>query len=66
MVYAWSMDIQSTSMELAQSKITDQVGTSMLAKSLKGMDEEASDLLKILGPVAPLASESGQKIDTFA
>jgi hypothetical protein len=60
------MDIQSLSMDMAQSKVADQVGASMLAKSLKGMDEQGAELLKLLGPVAPLASGSGEKVDTFA
>jgi hypothetical protein len=60
------MDIQSLSVDMAQSKIQDQVGTTMLAKSLKGMDEQGAELLKLLGPVSPLAEGSGTKIDTLA
>jgi hypothetical protein len=60
------MDIQSLSMDMAQSKLSDQVGTTMLAKSLGGMQEQGDALLKLLGPASPLPEGSGTKIDTYA
>ena len=60
------MDIQSLSMETAQSKVSDQVATSMLAKSLKGASEEGAELLKLLGPAGPLPEGSGAKVDLLA
>jgi hypothetical protein len=59
------MDIQGLSMDMAQSKLADQVGVSMLAKSLRGIEEQGADLVKLLEP-APLAAGSGSKIDLFA
>ena len=53
-------------MDMAQSKVADQVGTSMLAKSMKGMEEQGAELLKILGSPGELPEGSGQNIDTFA
>lgn len=53
-------------MDMAQAKVSDQVGTAMLAKSLRGAEEQGSDLLKLLGPTAPLAEGSGTKVDLFA
>jgi hypothetical protein len=58
------MDITSVSMDSAQARVQDQVGTIMLAKGLKGEEEQASDLLKILG--APLPEGSGRNVDLFA
>jgi hypothetical protein len=60
------MDIQSLSMDMSQSKIADQVGATMLAKSLGGMQDQGDALLKLLGPASPLPEGSGTKIDTFA
>jgi len=60
------MDIQSLSQDMAQSKLSDQVGATMLAKSLKGMDEQGAALIKLLGPVSPLPEGAGGKVDTFA
>lgn len=57
------MDIQSISMGMSQSDILSKVGTSMLAKGLKGAQEEAVDLLKSL---APLPEGSGTRVDLFA
>lgn len=42
-----------------------QVGTTMLAKGLKGEEQQMSDLLKGLGP-APLPEGSGRRVDLFA
>lgn len=53
-------------MDMAQSKLSDQVGTTMLAKSLGGMQEQGDALLKLLGPASPLPEGSGTKIDTYA
>jgi hypothetical protein len=53
-------------METAQSKVSDQVATSMLAKSLKGASEEGAELLKLLGPAGPLPEGSGAKVDLLA
>jgi hypothetical protein len=57
------MDIQSLSMDSAQSQILDQVGITMLSKGLKGAQEEATDLLKSL---APLPEGSGARVDLLA
>ena len=48
------MDIQALSMDMAQSKVSDQVGATMLAKSLNGMREQGAELEKLLGSAAPL------------
>ena len=60
------MDIASVSMNSAQANLQNQVGTIMLAKGLKGEQDQAADLLKILGSPAPLAEGSGQNVDLFA
>jgi hypothetical protein len=59
------MDISAISMDLTQSNLMGQVGTSMLAKNLKGEQEQAASLLKGLG-AAPLPEGSGQHVDLFA
>ena len=64
--YHYCMDIQSLSMDMAQSKLSDQVGTTMLAKSLGGMQEQGDALLNLLGPASTLPEGSGTKIDTYA
>ena len=47
--------------------LLDQVSTTMLAKGLKGQEQQMDDLLKGLGPAAaPLPEGSGQRIDVFA
>jgi|GEM_PF-2306541 len=51
----------------APSELLDQVGTAMLAKGLRGAEQQMSDLLKGLGPAsAPLPEGSGQRVDLFA
>jgi hypothetical protein len=60
------MDIQALSMEMAQSKVSDQVGASVLAKSLQGMREQGADLERLLSSAAPLPEGSGQNVDSFA
>jgi hypothetical protein len=60
------MDIQSLSMEMAQSKVMDQVGASMLGKSLAGMKEEGAEVVKLMGASAPLPEGSGGNVDTYA
>jgi hypothetical protein len=60
------MDIQGASMESAQARLLDQVGTTMLSKTLKGTEEAAAELLKSLGSVAPLPEGSGSKLDFLA
>lgn len=60
------MDIAAASTELAQSKVADQVGVSMLSKGLKAAEEQGSELLKMLGSPAPLAEGSGQRVDLLA
>ena len=60
------MDIGAASIELAQSKLSDQVGTALLAKGLKTAEEQGSSLLKMLGSAAPLPEGSGQNVDLFA
>lgn len=53
-------------MSLSQGRLQNQVGVSLLSKSLRGMEEQGAELLKILGSVAPLAEGSGTRIDVFA
>ncbi|HTX71944.1 MAG TPA: YjfB family protein [Rectinemataceae bacterium] len=60
------MDIQGVSMDLAQSRLLDQVSVAMLSKSLKGAQEQSGELLKMLSSAAPLPEGSGQKVDLFA
>jgi hypothetical protein len=60
------MDIQSIANDTAQSRIQEQFGVAMLAKGLKGEQEQASNLLKILGPASPLPEGSGSSIDLLA
>jgi hypothetical protein len=57
------MDTQGIGTEGAQSRILDQVATTMLAKGLKGAEEQASELLKSL---PPLPEGSGSRIDLLA
>ena len=61
-----AMDIGSVSMSLSQGRLQNQVGVTLLSKSLKGMEEQATDLLKILDSVSPLAEGTGTRINTFA
>lgn len=51
------------SMDSAQSGLLEKVGVGMLAKGLKGAQEEAVDLLKSL---APLPEGSGTRVDLQA
>lgn len=60
------MDIAALSTDLAQSKVADQVGTTMLAKGLKAAEQQGNDLVKLLGNPAPLPQGLGQNIDLFA
>jgi hypothetical protein len=60
------MDIQSLSMDVAQSNISDQVSVSMLSKSIKGMKEQGAELVQLMGSAAPLPEGSGQNVDLFA
>ena len=60
-------DIQDASTSYAQASLLDQVGTTVLSKSLKGEQEQAAELLQSLGTSpAPLPAESGTQIDLFA
>lgn len=52
-------------MESAQSGILDQVGVSMLSKSLKGEETQAAEVMKSLS-TTPLPEGSGARIDLFA
>ena len=60
------MDIQSISMDSAQSRLLDQVGVSMMAKGLKGEEQDAADVLKSLDVRSPLPEGSGARLDLFA
>ncbi|HUX42784.1 MAG TPA: YjfB family protein [Rectinemataceae bacterium] len=60
------MDIAAMSTQLAQSKLSDQVGTAMLSKGLKTAEDQASQIMKMLGSPAPLAAGSGQQVDLLA
>ena len=48
-----------------QSDLLARVGATVLSQGLKGQEQQASDLLKSLGP-APLPDGSGEQIDTYA
>jgi len=61
--YLLYMDIQSLSMESAQTNLLEQVSTSMLAKELKGSQEQAVALLQSL---PPLPEGSGSLVDLLA
>jgi hypothetical protein len=63
--YIPSMDIASASMISSQANVLDQVGITMLSKSLKGSQQQAADLLKGLGSPAPLPEGFGQHVDIF-
>jgi len=54
------------STQLAQTKLADQVGTSMLSKGLKTAEEQGAEIIKMLGSAAPLASGTGQQVDLLA
>ena len=60
------MDIAALSTQLSQTKLADQVGTTMLSKGLKTAEEQGAEVLKMLGSAAPLASGAGQTVDLFA
>lgn len=60
------MDIAAASIDLAQNKVADQVGTAMLSKGLKAAEDQAAELVKMMGSPAPLPSDSGQRIDLLA
>lgn len=64
--YHGCMDIQAISMDSARSNLLDQVGVSMLAKGLKGDQQQATDLLKSLNTAAPLPEGAGTRVDLFA
>ena len=60
-------DIQDASASYAQATLLDQVGTTVLAKSLKGEQEQAAELLQSVNESpAPLPAQSGTQIDLFA
>lgn len=54
------------SADSTRSALLDQVGTTMLAKGLKGEQEQAAGLLKSLGAPGPLPEGSGQLVDILA
>jgi hypothetical protein len=62
------MDINALSMDMAQSQLATQVGTSLLARSLGDAEAQGAALLKLLSSAAPapLAEGSGQAIDLLA
>ena len=59
------MDTPAIGMESARSTILDQVGISMLSKSLKGEESQAAEVMKSLGPTT-LPEGSGTHVDLFA
>ena len=60
-------DIQDASTSYAQASLLDQVGTTVLAKSLKGEEAQAAEVLQSLDSnPAPLPADSGTQIDLFA
>ena len=60
------MDIAALSTQLAQSKLSDQVGTAMLSKGLKTAEDQGAEIVKMLGSTAPLAAATGQQVDLLA
>ncbi len=60
------MEIQSIGMDSARSGLLGQVNVTMLSKTLKGEQEQAADLMKVLGSAAPLPEGSGTRVDLFA
>ncbi len=62
------MDIQALSMDMAQSSLSQQVGTALLSRSLGDAKEQGQELLKLMASAtpAPLAEGSGSAIDVFA
>jgi hypothetical protein len=64
--YTELMNVSIIGMDSTRSGLLDQVGTTMLAKNLKGEQERAAELLKGLGPSAPLQEGSGQLVDLLA
>jgi len=53
-------------MDSARSSLLGQVGVSMLAKGLRGDQQQATDLLKSLNSAAPLPEGAGTRVDLFA
>ncbi len=53
-------------MDTSGSYLRDLVGMAMLSKTLKGTEERAAQLLKILEAPAPLPEGSGTRIDLYA
>jgi hypothetical protein len=60
------MGIESTSLDYARANILFDVGIEMLAKSLKGSEAEANNLMEIIASAAPLPMKSGTKVDLRA
>jgi hypothetical protein len=60
------MDIQRASMDNAQAKLADQVGTALLAKSLQGMRDQSAALAQLFESAAPLPAGSGGNVDLRA
>jgi hypothetical protein len=60
------MDLSIMGADSTRSALLDQVGTTMLAKNLKGEQEQAAGLLKSLGAPGPLPEGSGQLVDVLA
>lgn len=66
--YHCGMDIQAISMDMTQGALFQQVGTSLLARSLGDAKEQGRELLKLMASAtpAPLAAGTGANIDVFA
>ena len=60
------METQNIGSDTAQSRIQDTVAVTMLAKGLKGEQNQAADLLKSLGSAPQLPEGSGVRVDLFA
>ncbi|MEI6874396.1 MAG: YjfB family protein [Spirochaetota bacterium] len=60
------MDIAALSMDSAQSGLFDKVQTALLAKALRGAETDGSTLLSLIASAAPLAQDSGTRIDLQA
>jgi hypothetical protein len=63
------MDIQQLSMDMAQTRLQDQVGTKVMSMALGQAKEQSAELLKLMNSSAlpAFADPSlGQKVDLLA
>jgi len=60
------MNVSSVGMDASGAFLRDMVSMSVLSKSLKGSEERAAQLLKIMETAAPLPEGSGTIVDLYA